>query len=173
MDALGVAYRAVAPEVDEDVPEGTTPQEAVAMLAERKARAVVLRFPEALVIGSDQLVSLSGRALGKPANAMEALSQLQALRGRAHEICTAVCLASAATSITEVDIARLTVFPLSDDELRAYIATDEWEGCAGGYRIEVRGQALFQAIDGDRAAIQGLPMQRVVRMLRAAGVPLF
>ena len=173
MDALGVPYRAVAPEVDEEVPNGTTPQEAVAMLAERKARAVLARFSDALVIGSDQLVSLSGHALGKPANAMEALSQLQALRGRSHEICTAVCVLSATGCTTEVDIARLTVFPLSDDELRAYVATHEWQGCAGGYRIEARGQALFERIEGDRVAIQGLPMQRVVRLLRAAGVRLF
>ena len=75
--------------------------------------------------------------------------------------------------MTEVDTARLTVLPLSDAELDGYVATGEWQGCAGAYRVEGRGQAIFQRIDGDRAAIQGLPMQRLVRVLREAGVRFF
>ena len=69
MDGLGLPFRVVAPEVGEDVIEGTPPQHAVAMLAEWKARAVYSRFPRALVIGSDQLVSLLGQTLGKPEDA--------------------------------------------------------------------------------------------------------
>jgi septum formation protein len=173
MDGLGLPYRAVAPEVDEVVPEGTPPAHAVALLAERKARAVLARHPGALVIGADQLVSLDGRALGKPPDAQAARAQLSAMRGRTHEILTAVCVAGPAFLVTEVDAARLTVLPLTDDEVTGYVATGEWQGCAGGYRVEGRGQALFARIDGDRAAIQGLPMQRLLRILREAGVRFF
>lgn len=173
MDGLGLPYRAVAPEVDEVVPEGTPVAHAVALLAERKARAVLAANRHALVIGSDQLVSLDGRALGKPADAAAAKRQLEALRGRTHDIYTALCVVGPAFLVNEVDVARLTVAKLSDEEVAGYVATGEWQGCAGGYRVEGRGQAIFERIDGDRAAIQGLPMQRLVRALREAGVRFF
>ena len=173
MDALGVAYRAVAPGVDEDVPAGTTVEDTVTHLAERKARAVAARFPDALIIGSDQLVSRDGVALGKPPDAEAAFQQLASLRGRAHSILTGLCVIGPGFHHVELDVAQLTIAPLSDEALRGYVATGEWQGCAGGYRVEARGQALFDRIDGDRAAIQGLPMQRVVRLLREAGVTFF
>lgn len=173
LNALKLPYKAVAPEVDEEVPEGTPPHRAVALLAERKARAVASRFPHSLVIGSDQLVSLSGKPFGKPQDATAARQQLESLRGRAHEIFTGVCVTGPGFEITEVDEAKLTVWPLSDEELDGYVATGEWQGCAGGYRVEARGQALFERIEGDRTAIQGLPMQRVIRILRQAGVRVF
>jgi len=173
LEGLGVPFRAVAPEVHEDVAEGTPPQHAVAILAERKARAVYSRFPRALVIGSDQLVSLLGKTLGKPEDPKAARAQLASLRGRTHDIFTGLCVVGPGFVETEVDSAKLTVLPLSDEELDGYVATQEWKGCAGGYRVEARGQALFQRIEGDRAAIQGLPMQRLTRMLREAGVRFF
>jgi septum formation protein len=173
MEGLGLPFRVVAPEVSEEVVAGTPPQHAVAMLAERKARAVYSRFPRALVIGSDQLVALLGQTLGKPEDAKAARAQLGSLRGKTHEIHTGLCVVGAGFVVTEVDTAKLTVLPLSDQELEGYVATGEWKGCAGGYRVEARGQAIFQRIEGDRAAIQGLPMQRLTRMLREAGVQFF
>jgi septum formation protein len=173
MDGLGLPYRALPPEVDEVVADGTPVVQAVAELAERKARAVASRFPRSLVVGADQLVSLDGVALGKPADDAAALAQLRSLSGRAHEIVTGVCVVGPGYLVTEVDVARLHVRPLSDRELTGYVATQEWRGCAGGYRVEARGQALFHRLEGDRTSIQGLPMQRVVRLLREAGVQFF
>ncbi|MEW5743304.1 MAG: Maf family protein [Myxococcota bacterium] len=173
MDGLGLPYRAVSPEVDEDVPEGTPAVHAVALLAERKARAVLAKNPGALVIGADQLVSLEGKTLGKPPDEYAAGKQLRALSGKTHDIYTALCVVGPAFLVNEVDAARLSVVPLTDDDVAGYVATGEWKGCAGGYRVEGRGQALFARIEGDRTAIQGLPMQRVVRVLREAGLKLF
>jgi len=173
MDGLGLPYRAVAPGVDEDVPEGTQPAHAVALLAERKARAVAARCPGALVIGADQLVAFQGLTLGKPPDAAAARRQLKALRGTTHDILTGLCVVGPGFLVNELDVARLTVLPLSDAEVEGYLATGEWQGCAGGYRVEGRGQALFSRLDGDRTSIQGLPMQRVVRTLREAGVRFF
>jgi septum formation protein len=173
LTTLGVPFRAVAPQVDEEVDESTPVRHAVALLAERKARAVFNRDSHALVIGADQLVSLDGRALGKPPDAAAARAQLSSLRGRTHEIITGLCVVGPAFVVTEVDVARLTVLPLTDDEVERYVATGEWKGCAGAYRVEARGQAIFARIDGDRTSIQGLPMQRVVRVLREAGVSVF
>lgn len=173
LEGLGVPFRTVAPEVTEEVPKDTPPHRTVAVLAERKARAVYARFPRALVIGSDQLVSLTGQPLGKPEDRAAARRQLAALRGRTHDVFTGLCVVGAGFVETEVDSAKLTVLPLSDEELDAYVASDEWMGCAGGYRVEARGQALFQRIEGDRAAVQGLPMLRLTRLLREAGVSIF
>jgi septum formation protein len=173
LDTLGLPYRVEAPGVDEEVAEGTPPVQAVALLAERKARAVLARNPGALVVGADQLVSLQGRTLGKPPDEAAARQQLGALRGRTHDIFTGVCVVGPAFLVSEVDVARLTVLPLTDAEVEASLAWGEWRGCAGGYRVEGRGQALFSHIEGDRTAIQGLPMQRVVRALREAGVRFF
>ncbi len=173
MDGLGVPYRALPPEVDEVVAEGTAVVQAVAQLAERKARAVASRFPRALVVGADQLVSLDGVALGKPKDEAAALAQLESLAGRSHEIVTGVTVVGPGFLETEVDVARLHVRALSRDELTGYVKTGEWQGCAGGYRVEGRGQAIFSRIEGDRASVQGLPMQRVVRLLREAGVRFF
>jgi septum formation protein len=172
LDSLGVPFRVEAPGVDEEVPLGTAPRDAAAMLAERKARAVAGRHPTALVVGSDQLVSLDGVPLGKPKDAVAARKQLLSLCGRWHEVVTGVSLVGPGFFSCEVDLARMKVWALSADELDAYVATREWEGCAGGYRVEGRGQALFESVDGDRTGVVGLPMARLVRLLREAGVKL-
>lgn len=173
LDGLGLPYRVQAPGVDEVVPPATPVMQAVAMLAERKARAVATAHPRALVIAADQLVSLDGASLGKPADASAARHQLGALRGRAHEILTGICVVGPGYLVTEVDVARLHVRALSDAQVDAYVSLGEWQGCAGGYRVEGRGQALFARIEGDRTSIQGLPMQRVVRLLVEAGIQFF
>lgn len=173
LDGLGLPWRAVSPGVDEAVPGALTVQQQVALLAERKARAVLAQAPQALVIGADQLASLDGQPLGKPADEAAARAQLESLRGRSHRLYTAVCVAGPGFLGSEVDVATLTVGPLSDAEVAGYVATGEWQGCAGAYRIEGRGQALFTRIEGDRTAIQGLPMPRLVQLLREAGVRFF
>jgi septum formation protein len=173
LSSLGLPFRCEAPGVDETVAADRTPHQSVSVLAERKARAVWTRFPQALVIGSDQLVGLDGRSIGKAEDAKGARAQLQSMAGRTHEILTGVCVVGPGYFSTEVDVARLTLWPLSPAELDGYVATGEWEGCAGSYRVEGRGQALFKDILGDRTGIQGLPMTLLVRLLREAGVAFF
>ncbi|MBM4380035.1 MAG: septum formation protein Maf [Deltaproteobacteria bacterium] len=173
LSALGVPFTCEPPGVDEQVPPGTPPREAVAQLAGRKAHAVAARHPQDWVLGSDQLLDLDGRALGKPADRAAAEAQLRALSGRTHLLHTGVCLVGpGGRAETAVETARLALYPLTDAEVHAYLDTGEWEGCAGGYRVEGRGQALFSALEGDRTCVQGLPMLQVVRLLRQAAIPL-
>ncbi len=172
LDALGIRYEAVAPGVDEDVPEGTRVDEAVRMLALRKARSVAARNMDALVLGADQLAEVDGRVLGKPVSRDAARTQLASLLGRAHRLLTAVALVGGGEEQLAVDVVTLRFHALGADELERYLDTGEWQGCAGGYRIEGRGQALVAELDGDRTSVQGLPMLPVVRMLRTRGVPL-
>lgn len=177
MDGLSLPYRAVPPEVDEEVPPGTPGLQAVELLAERKARAVLARHPEALVIGSDQLVLVDGLALGKPPHREAARAQLQRLSGRRHQIATGLCVvgrgASGAFFERCVEVAELELYPLEDAELERYLDREEWRGCAGGYRVEGAGQALFSRIEGDRTGVMGLPMVQLVSLLRRAGVSFF
>lgn len=173
LTGLGLPFRAEPPGVDESVAGGLPPQQAVAMLAERKARAVWAKHEHALVIGSDQLVGLDGKAVGKPKDAAAARAQLAALSGRTHEIFTAVCVVGPGFLCTEVDVAKLTVWPLTAAELDGVVALGEWDGCAGSYRVEGRSQAIFKDIVGDRTGIQGLPMTLLGRLLREAGVAFF
>ncbi|MGE6757579.1 Maf family protein [Corallococcus interemptor] len=174
MDGLGVPYRTEAPGVDESVSESLPADEAVRMLAVRKARAVQERHPEAWVLGADQLVEVGRDVLGKPKDRDAARAQLTRLLGNTHVIHTAVCLLGPGGHHSEtVEDTRLTFFPVPPEELERYLDTGEWEGCAGSYRVEGRGQALLQKLEGDRTNVQGLPMLSVVRLLRQAGFDLF
>ena len=95
-----------------------------------------------------------------------------AASGREHRLLTALALVGSGEETLEVDVVRLRFFALGEGELERYLDTGEWRGCAGGYRIEGRGQALVAELERARTSVQGLPMLRVVRMLRARGVPL-
>jgi septum formation protein len=174
MDGLGLPYRALAPGVDEHLPPGVSALDAVRRLAERKARAVHARHPEAWVLGADQLVEVGQEVLGKPKDRDAAREQLKRLLGATHAIHTGVCLLGPGGALTEaVETTRLTFFPVSPQELERYLDTAEWEGCAGSYRVEGQGQALLAHLEGDRTNVQGLPMLTVVRLLREAGFGFF
>ncbi len=173
MDSLELPYRAEAPGVDERVPRGTTAEAAVALLAERKARAVFSRFPGSLVIGSDQLAVVGDHALGKPASRAAARRQLRLLGQEPHRIVTGLCIIGDGFFARAVEVAKIRFHRLTAAELERYLDLEEWRGCAGGYRVEAAGQALFQHLDGDRTGVQGLPMLRLVKVLRAAGVAFF
>jgi septum formation protein len=174
LDGLGLPYRAEAPGVDEQVAPTLSAREAVRELALRKARAVHARHPDAWVLGADQLVEVQGQVLSKPPDRDSARRQLGLLLGNTHDICTGVCLLGPGGSLAEaVEVARLTFYPVGPEELERYLDTDEWHGCAGSYRVEGAGQALLARLEGDRANVQGLPMQSVVRLLREAGFTFF
>ncbi len=173
MDSLGLPYRAVAPGVSEQLPGDVDASTAVLRLAHLKAAAVFQREPGSLVIGADQLVELEGAVHGKAADRTEAKSQLQRLSGRTHRIHTGVCLLGPGIDERAEEITHLTMYPLEATEIERYLDCGEWLGCAGSYRIEGQGQALFSRIEGDRSNVQGLPMVLLVRLLRRAGVAFF
>lgn len=173
LSSVGLAHEALSPGVDEDVPPGTGPAETARVLAFRKAAAVAARHPDAIVIGADQVLDFEGRPFGKPADEADALAGLRRLSGRAHSLVTGLAvLAPGAPPLVEEERTILHVRALSDDEARRYVATGEWRGCAGGYRVEGRGLALFERIEGDWTNVLGLPMPRLLGHLRRLGVPI-
>lgn len=162
------AVTSVAPQCDEEVGAGIAPVDLVTSLAERKARSVASSHPESLIIGADQVVELDGVVLGKPGTAERALEQLLSLSGREHKLLTGICVYDPSTDRCEVgvDVHRMHMWPLDERRLRNYIVYDNPLDCAGSYRVESAGVALFRAMEGeDYTAIVGLPICRLAELL--------
>ena len=157
-------FTTVAPRCDEGAIHGRSPDETALLRA--FAKAVSVGMPEAIVIGSDQLVDLDGRILGKPGTAERARAQLAELSGRTHRLVTAVVVVAGELRRSEVVVHRMTMRSLAADEIAQYVELDRPEGCAGSYRFESRGHALFASVDGDDpTAIEGLPVRALSAML--------
>jgi len=153
------------------------PQESPADLARRlaqaKARAVALRFPDAVVIGSDQVADLDGTPIGKPGTHENAVAQLRKMRGHTVVFHTAVAVVCEQSGFQQLELAPVSVKfrNLSDAEIEAYLVAERPYDCAGSARSEGLGVALLDAIDSDDpTALVGLPLIRTCRMIRAAGV---
>ncbi len=176
----GLRCRAVAPEVDEAAILAEDPRRTAMARARAKAAEVAGRAPGALVIGADQVLwaegASAGEAIGKPRDPAEHLRRLKSLRGRRHELCTAVRIEAPAWlgGAEEFDVltgVRLRA-DLSDEELMAYIGWGEASGCAGGYMVEGRGAWLVEGLEGDFQNVVGLPVFALIGRLRARGFRL-
>lgn len=161
------------PDVDEDVVKqsGLSPSATAEELARRKAAWAATKYPDRVIIGSDQLVDLEGRILGKPGTAERARSQLAMLSGRPHRLLTAVCVRGPERSIEFLDTTTLWMRNLTMGEIAACVERDQPLDCAGSYRIEGRSISLFERIDcSDQSAIMGLPLLKLSAVLRDFGV---
>ncbi len=170
-------FAQVAPTVDESALPGETPAQTAVRLAEAKARAVAVGHPGALVIGSDQVADRDGHPLGKPGDAESARRQLAASAGRAVLFHTAVCMLDLREDPPAVqaalDTTRVVFRPLQADEIARYVERDAPLDCAGSFRIEALGVALFERVDSsDPSALVGLPLISLCRLLRSAGVSI-
>ena len=176
LDRLGVAYEAVPHGADERAPGpvGETPDALVVRLAHEKAGSVASAHPGAFVLASDQVVDLGGAVLGKPGDGEAAVAQLGRLSGRTHRLLTAVALRHpGGRTETALDVHLMTMRVLDEPTRRRYVTRDAPIDCAGAYRIESLGIALFDAIEGaDFTAIVGLPLVTVARLLRGAGLAI-
>ncbi len=170
---LGLPFECAAPGVDEAPLPGEAPPALAARLAEAKAWAVARGFPGGLIIGSDQVAGLDGEKLGKPMSRDNTIAQLRKASGRAVEFYTALCVANPATreAKTEVDCCTVVFRALSPAQIERYVDRDRPFDCAGGFKSEGLGIALFERIEGgDPNALVGLPLIRLTRMLEAFGV---
>jgi septum formation protein len=174
LQAAGIVFRCETPEFEERHPVGLSAVAVAEALALGKARSVSRRFPAALVIGADQILECEGERLRKPATEGEARVQLQRLSGRAHELCTGIALVCAEdrTERAAHEVTRLTLRALSDQEIDRYLATGEWRGCLGSFRVEGQGLKLFEWIEGDFLNARGLPALLLFRLLRDLGQPI-
>lgn len=171
---LGLAFDAVAPGVDETPRLDECPAALVERLAFEKASAVARGMRDACVIGSDQLAEFDGRILGKPGSPEGAIAQLTAMSGRSVCFLTAVCVMRGEHEIGRfVDRTVVRFRALSALEIERYVEAEAPYDCAGSFKSEGRGIALFDAIEStDPTALVGLPLIATARLLRQAGFAL-
>lgn len=175
LSRLGIPFETASPDVDETPHQNETAAQTSQRLAQAKASALASRFPQHLIIGSDQVALLDSIQLGKPGTHERAVQQLQQMRGRTIEFHTALCLLNAATghAQTLVDITRVTMRDYSDAEIERYLNLEKPYDCAGSAKTEGLGITLIAAIENrDPTAIIGLPLIELVTMLKNEGVPL-
>ena len=175
LSRLQIPFETAAPDVDETPHINESPKDLALRLALAKARAVALKNPEAIVIGSDQVADLEGDPLGKPGNHTNATLQLQRMRGKTVIFQTALSVVCIATGYQRTDLAEVKVKfrDLSDAEIESYLRAEEPYDCAGSAKSEGLGIVLLDAIENDDpTALIGLPLIRTCQMLREAGVKL-
>ena len=172
----GVPVEVQPADIDERTIEQQRPvrdaSELAALLAREKARMIAARLPGRLVLGADQTLALGERRFSKPGDRAGARAQLKALRGRTHELHSAVALMRESTIVFEHrEVARLTMRAFSDSFLESYL---DAVGAAvtasvGGYQLERIGIQLFERIEGEHFVILGLPLLALLQYLRQAG----
>ena len=146
--------------------------ELAALLAREKAQTIAARLPGRLVLGADQTLALGERRFSKPTDRASAREQLEALRGRTHELHTAIALAREDKVLFEHrEVARLTMRAFSDRFLEAYLDAmgASVTASVGGYQLERAGIQLFERIEGDHFVILGLPLMALLQYIRQAG----
>ncbi|MEX1168281.1 MAG: Maf family nucleotide pyrophosphatase [Hydrogenophaga sp.] len=175
LSRLGLPFATESPAVDETPWADETPAHLAQRLALEKAREVAARFPDAVVIGSDQVADLHGEPLGKPGTHERAVAQLQRMRGETVVFQTAVAVVCHNTGFEQSELAAVRVVfrSLSDVQIERYLSIEKPYDCAGSAKSEGLGIALLERIDNDDpTALIGLPLIRTCHLLRAAGVPI-
>ena len=175
LQRLQIPFEVAAPDVDETPLAGEAPHMLAQRLALAKARAVARLFPDAVVIGSDQVADLMGTPLGKPGTHDKAVAQLRMMRGQTVVFQTAVAVVCLESGFEENSLAAVNVRfrDLTDAEIENYLRAEQPYDCAGSAKSEGLGIALLASIDSDDpTALVGLPLIRTCQMLRAAGIEL-
>ena len=172
LEGLGLEFRVIPPDFDEEGVSGQAPDDLVAALARGKALAVAKNNPGALVIGADTVVVLGGEILGKPKDAADAASMLKRLSGNTHTVKTGVCIARGrdALQLSAVESTEVTFGMLSEELIQRYVATGEPLDKAGAYGIQEIGATLVCRVNGCYFNVVGLPLFRLARMLESVGV---
>jgi septum formation protein len=170
---LHIPFATVAPNVDETPLPGELPEQTATRLAQAKAAAVASQWPQALIIGCDQVAALEGVQLGKPRTHEDVFKQLQLMRGKTAMFYTAVCLLNALTGNTQIQVIpyRVRFRRISDAQIANYLAKEQPYYCAGSAKTEGLGIALIEAMQGDDPwALIGLPLIALVDMLKNEGM---
>lgn len=175
LEAVGLEFLTLAPDIDERVLEHETPEQAVGRLALEKAAAgaAILhaeRRPLHPVVAADTVVVIGDRVLGKPADAGQAFAMLERLSGRTHRVLTAVALDNGVDRRHKVSESLVTMKPLARWEMERYWATGEPEDKAGGYAIQGIGSGFVARLEGSYSGVVGLPMFETRELLATAGI---
>jgi septum formation protein len=173
---LCIPFECMAPQIDETMLAGESVEQQVSRLAHLKAQALVSQFSDAFIIGSDQLASHQGRALGKPGNFNAALKQLSDLQGQRVEFHTGLCLLNSSTGEQQTIVEKFAVEfkQLSTKQLQRYLTIEQPFDCAGSFKSEGLGITLFERLDGrDPNTLIGLPLIALIELFAHWHIDLF
>jgi septum formation protein len=170
LNLVGIPHEVRPANIDESLRPRETPARHAERLAREKASAVATRDPNLIVIGADTIVVINRKILGKPASAEQAAAMLRQLSGRQHKVVTAVAVSRGKKLRSAVEEVRVRFRKLRDDDIDAYIATGEPMDKAGAYGIQGYGATIVECVDGDYFSVMGLPLARLVGLLRDVGV---
>lgn len=175
LQRLGIAFDTAAPDVDETPLAHEPPRALVERLSQDKARAVAIRYPQALIIGSDQVATIDGEIMGKPGNHANAVQQLSRASGNKVTFYTGLCLLNSESGVVQSSVVpfEVTFRQLSAAQIERYLHAEQPYNCAGSFKSEGLGVALFERTSGDDAsALMGLPLICLTRMLENQGLEL-
>lgn len=167
MTLAGFDFTAVPATGEENIPDGTSPSDAVLLLSRQKAEEIAEKYPCDTVIGADTVVALGNDIMGKPKTEQDAFDMLKKLSGRTHTVLTGVCVISPDKHIHFYEKTEVEFYPLGDDEIRRYIASGEPMDKAGAYGIQEKGAMFVKRINGDFYNVVGLPVARLARELKS------
>jgi MAF protein len=173
LNRLKLEFTCVSPEIDESPLVSETADQLVKRLSLAKARKAGLLFPDALIIGSDQIVMQASNILGKPGSVENAIQQLTLASGKTITLLTGVCLYNSSNDNFQLDAIHyeVTLRDLSAAQIERYVLKDQPLDCAGSFKWEALGIALFKQMRGDDVtSLEGLPLIRLTSMLEKEGV---
>ena len=175
LERLQIPFQTAVPEVDETLLPGESAKQTSWRLSREKASAVAAQYPDALIIGSDQVALLGEQQMGKPLTHENAVRQLRTMRGKSVIFYTALTLLNARTGEMQTEVAenRVSFRDFSDDEIESYLRKERPYHCAGSAKSEGLGIALISRMEGDDPnALVGLPLILLVDMLKRQGVSI-
>ena len=170
LNLIGIEHEVRPANIDETMRPREVPRRHAERLAREKASAVAMRDPDLITIGADTVVVINRKVLGKPADADDAARMLRMLSGREHTVITAVAVSRGRKLRSAIEEVRVKFRRLRDDEIEAYVATGEPMDKAGAYGIQGYGATIVERIEGDYFAVMGLPLMRLVGLMRDVGV---
>ena len=173
LERLPVPFTAASPDIDESPQPGETPSQLVQRLAQAKAQALVRQFPDALIIGCDQVAVLDGEIVGKPLSRARAHQQLTRASGRRMDFLTGLCVLDSKTKTHAVVCVPYAVYfrSLTEEQIQTYLRIEQPLDCAGSFKSEGLGVALFEKMQGDDpTSLIGLPLIELTRLLRNQGL---
>ena len=175
LERLGLPFLTDRPGVDESPRPGESAEKIVRRLSQEKALAVSVRYPDALVIGCDQVAAVEDRIVGKPGNHEAAVKQLKEVSGKTITLYTGLALLNSKTGNIQVDVVPFSVTfrILTGEMIEQYLRRDKPYDCTGSVRVEGLGIALLERLEGDDPnALIGLPLIRLITMLKEEGLSI-
>jgi septum formation protein len=178
LEQIGIPFESIESKTDENLLAYNSPYEGVKELAYKKAQSITNSINEpAIIIGADTMVAFKGKLLGKPENDQLAFDNLKRLQGNKHTVYTGVCILvkeedGTSSDYYVVDDTDVYMRKMEDDEIRAYLKTNEHKDKAGGYAIQGKGALLIEKIDGDYNNVVGLPLTSLCMLLKKIGVDI-